>query len=190
MKRCAWANASELEMQYHDEEWGVPNHDNRMLFEMLNLEGQQAGLSWQTILNKRATYREAFFNFDPYQIAMMDEADIDALMLNAGIIRYRLKIQAIIKNAKAYVELSKKEDFSHYLWSFVNNTPCINDVKTIRDVPSQTDLSLKLSKDLKKRGFAFVGPTTVYAFMQAVGMVNDHDNACFKKGVNHVKTNN
>lgn len=190
MRRCSWANASEMEKVYHDQEWGVPTYDNITLFEMLNLEGQQSGLSWQTILNKRQTYREAFFNFDPFKIATMDDHDIDRLMLNPGIVRYRLKIQAIIKNAKAYVALSKSEDFAHYLWSFVNHTPQVSDIQTLGDVPAQTELSQIISKDLKKRGFAFVGPTTVYAFMQAVGMVNDHENACFKKGEHNDTTNN
>lgn len=183
MERCNWAKHSDIETHYHDTEWGVPSHDDRMLFEMLNLEGQQSGLSWKTILQKRETYRQAFHNFDPHLIALMDESDIVELLSNPGIIRYRLKIEAIIKNAKAYLKLVETQNFSAYIWSFVENTPIVNDINGSHEFVNQTEVSQRLSKDLKKRGFAFVGPTTMYAFMQAVGLVNDHENTCFRKEV-------
>lgn len=183
MIRCRWALSSDIEKEYHDLEWGVPCYDDRLLFEMLNLEGQQSGLSWKTILQKRQAYRDAFYDFDPYKIAKMGEEDILKLLDNPGIVRYRLKIESIIKNAKAYVELVKAGSFSDYLWSFVENKPINNIVEDFRDIPTQSDISLKLSIDLKKKGFSFVGPTTMYAFMQAVGMVNDHEDRCFRKEV-------
>lgn len=181
MERCSWAQHSEIEKEYHDKEWGIPTRDDRLIFEMLNLEGQQSGLSWKTILQKRETYREAFHNFNPELIALMDETDILNLLDNPGIIRYRLKIEAIIKNAKAYLKLIETQSFSDYIWSFVDNAPIVNSIESSNDFVNQTEISQKLSKDLKKRGFAFVGPTTMYAFMQAIGMVNDHENLCFRK---------
>ena len=183
MKRCFWAKHSDIEKEYHDTEWGVPCYDDRMLFEMLNLEGQQSGLSWKTILQKRKSYREAFYNFNPDKIVEINEEEIESLLLNPGIIRYRLKIEAIIKNAHAYIKLREESTLSDYLWKFVNNEVIVNDIGPDTVFLTQTKISQEISKDLKKRGFAFVGPTTIYAFMQAVGMVNDHENDCFRKEV-------
>lgn len=175
--RCKWAEkATELDQYYHDTEWGKPNFDDIYLFEMLNLEGQQAGLSWTTILNKRETMREAYAGFIPKDVL---DIDVEALLLNPGIIRHRLKIEAVIANAKAFLALEETgQSFSDYIWSFVDNTPIVNHYEEMGDVPASTDLSVMISKDLKKKGFKFVGPTTVYAFMQAVGMVNDHTLDC------------
>lgn len=179
--RCAWGNASKLYQKYHDEEWGVPCHDERRLFEMLILEGQQAGLSWITILNKRESFREAYDNFDPQKIAAYDERKIAELMGNAGIIRNRLKINAAVENAKAYFRLIEEfGSLDAYLWRWVGFEPVKNRRKDLSDVPSQTGISDQISKDLKRRGFKFVGSTIIYAFMQAVGMVDDHVSDCFK----------
>jgi len=176
--RCAWPK-SDLSIAYHDTEWGVPLHDDRRLFEFLILEGAQAGLSWETILNKRDNYRTAFDQFDSERIAGYNQQKIQQLLLNPGIIRNRLKVAAAIQNAKAFNTLRQEfESFDTYLWRFVDGRPIRR--KRGEAVPAQTPLSETLSKDLTKRGFKFVGPTICYAFMQAVGLVNDHDHACFR----------
>ncbi len=180
--RCSWAGDSEIYVNYHDNEWGKPEYDSQKLFEKICLEGQQAGLSWITVLKKRETYREAFYHFDPVKIAKMTEADLDQLMQNAGLIRHRAKLEAIVKNAKAYLAMQANgEDFSQFIWSFVNNKPQINDVPTLSAVPAKTSVSTAMSKALKKKGFVFVGETTCYAFMQSMGLVDDHLNSCFCK---------
>jgi len=167
--------------KYHDEEWGVPLHDNRRLFEAIILDGAQAGLSWQTILNKRENYRKAFDNFNAKKIANYDGKKIEDLMQNAGIVRNRLKINSAIENAKAFLEVQKEfGSFDNYMWSFVGGKPIKNKIKTIKDIPVTTKESDALSKDLKERGFKFVGSTIMYAHMQAVGMVNDHEMSCFR----------
>lgn len=179
--RCAWAGA-EPNLSYHDTEWGVPVHDDRLLFEFLILEGAQAGLSWETILKKREAYREAFDNFDPGRVARYTPARVEKLMKNAGIVRNRLKIGSTIDNAKAFLRVQKEfGSFDAYVWSFVGGKPRSNARKTMKDVPASTPESDALSKDLKRRGFRFVGTTICYAFMQAVGMVDDHLVGCFRK---------
>jgi DNA-3-methyladenine glycosylase I len=176
-KRCAWANSSPLMQDYHDREWGVPQKDSRMLWEMLMLEGFQAGLSWSTVLNKRDAFREAFAGFEPGKVANFDQDDVERLMQNAGIIRARAKIEATIKGAKIYCEMQAGgEDFSNFCWSFTKHQVLEGDGK---HVPAMTPLSEEISKSFKRRGFKFVGPTIVYAWMQAVGMVNDHAADCF-----------
>jgi len=175
-QRCAWSDTNELFIPYHDEEWGVVTHDDRLLFEMLNLEGAQAGLSWLTVLKKRETYRQAFDNFDAKKIALYDESKRAELMGNAGIIRNRLKINAAIENAKAYLAAQKEfGSFDAYIWQFVNNTPLQHFQQKEALAISET-----MSKTLKKRGFKFVGATICYAFMQATGMINDHEPYCFR----------
>jgi DNA-3-methyladenine glycosylase I len=182
--RCRWATHSDLEQEYHDSEWGVPNYDDRHLFEMLVLEGAQAGLSWLTVLKKRESYREAFDGFDPVKIAEYDDSKRSELLSNPGIIRNRLKVDATIQNAKVYLALTEKHgSFSNYIWGFVDGRPIINEFKTLNDVPAETEISKQMSKQLKKDGFKFVGPTICYAFMQAVGMVNDHTTDCFRYDV-------
>lgn len=182
IKRCVWVGESELYQAYHDQEWGKPQYDSQKLFEQLCLEGQQAGLSWITVLKKREAYRQAFFNFQPEKIAQMTDSDLDQLMQNQGLIRHRPKLQAIIKNAHAYLAMQANgEDFSDFIWSFVQYQPQSNSVQRAEDLPSKTPISIAMSKALKKRGFAFVGETTCYAFMQAVGLVDDHFNDCFCK---------
>ncbi len=179
--RCPWAKNNPLIMEYHDKEWGVPVHDDRLLFEFFILESAQAGLSWNTVLSKRDNYRDAFDNFDPAKIAKYDEKKIEELMNNEGIIRNRQKIMATIANAKAVLEIQKEfKSFDFYIWQFVGGKPFQNKCKTIEEIPSFTEESKKMSKDLKKRGFKFVGPGICYAFMQAVGMVNDHIVDCFR----------
>ncbi|MCO5207158.1 MAG: DNA-3-methyladenine glycosylase I [Anaerolineae bacterium] len=181
VNRCDWCGTDPLYVTYHDEEWGVPIYDDQLLFAKLILDGAQAGLSWITILRKREAYWQAFDNFDPALIARYDEAKVEELMGNAGIVRNRLKINAAIKNARGYLEIMETEgSFSDYLWQFVDGRPIQNEWKTMADMPAQTALSTAMSKALKKRGFSFVGPTIVYAFMQAVGMVNDHTVTCFR----------
>jgi len=178
--RCAWAR-SELSIRYHDEEWGVPLHDDRTLFEFLVLEGAQAGLSWETILKKRENYRDAFDGFDPKRIARYDRRKMQRLLGNPGIVRNRLKVASAVRNAKAF--LSVKEEFGsfdRYIWQFVGGKPRVNSWKLLRQLPARTPESDAMSKDLKKRGFNFVGSTICYAFMQAVGMVNDHAVGCFR----------
>ena len=164
-------------LRYHDEEWGLPSHDERHLFEMLILEGAQAGLSWSTILKKREGYREAFAGFDPEPIARFKARDVQRLMKDPAIVRNRMKIEAAIANARATLELSGLDD---YLWSFVEGRPIQNRWKRLSELPAETPVSKTMSKDLKKRGFRFVGPTICYAFMQSVGMVNDHVTSCFR----------
>ena len=177
--RCDWVTSDPLYIHYHDHEWGVPVYDDRLLFEFLILEGMQAGLSWFTVLKKRDAFRECFDNFQAEKIAVYDEQKINALMHDARIIRNALKIQSAIINAKALLELTKEQSFSDYLWQFVDNKPIINHWENKNDLPASTALSDKLSRDLKRRGFKFIGTTICYAFMQAVGMVNDHMTHCF-----------
>ncbi len=178
--RCPWAT-NDLSIRYHDEEWGKPVHDDRTLFEFLILEGAQAGLSWDTILKKRENYRFAFNNFDPKEIARYDRSKIQSLMSNAGIIRNRLKIASAIKNAKAFLKVQDEfRSFDAYIWQFTGGSPIVNGRRSMKQVPARTPESDAMSKDLKKRGFSFVGTTICYAFMQAVGMVNDHLIVCFR----------
>lgn len=179
--RCEWAGDDPLYIQYHDEEWGVPVHDDRRFFEFLILEGAQAGLSWITILRKRDAYREAFDQFDPVKVAAYDEAKIAALLQNPGIVRNRLKVQSAVGNARAFLQVQAEfGTFDSYIWSFVGGQPIINHRASLREVPAETDEARAMSKDLKRRGFKFVGPTICYAFMQATGLVNDHTTACFR----------
>ena len=181
MRRCEWANGSPLEMEYHDSEWGVPVHDDRVLFEFLILEGAQAGLSWSTILKKREGYRAAFDDFDAQKIARYDEDKIAALLSDPGIVRNRLKVAATVLNARLFLAVQKEfGSFDRYIWSFVGGKPIINTRTTAKDVPAKTAESDAMSKDLVKRGFKFVGSTICYAYMQATGMVNDHDVACHR----------
>jgi DNA-3-methyladenine glycosylase I len=178
--RCGWLNDDPLYIRYHDEEWGVPVHDDRKLFEMLILEGAQAGLSWYTILKKREHYRAAFDQFDPVKVAAYDEEKIKELLGNEGIVRNRLKVESAVTNAKAFLQVQKEfGSFDRYIWSFVGGKPIRNHWNELKEVPASTPESDKMSKDLKKRGFRFVGTTICYAFMQAVGMVNDHTKQCF-----------
>lgn len=179
--RCAWALGSPLMRAYHDEEWGVPQHDDRVLFEFLILEGAQAGLSWDTILRKRAHYRRVMSRFDPRRIARYTAADVRRLLRDPGIVRNRAKIEAAIVNARAFLAVQKEfGSFDRYIWRFVGGTQVFNRPRRLADIPAQTPVSVAMSKDLKRRGFHFVGPTICYAFMQAVGMVNDHIAGCFK----------
>ena len=181
MKRCPWCEINELYIKYHDEEWGVPVHDDKKHFEFLILEGVQAGLSWLTILKKRDNYRKTYDNFDPVKIATYDEKKIDKLMKNPGIIKNLRKIEASINNAKRFLEVQEEfGSFDNYIWSFVNNKPVINSWKKDSEIPSNTELSDKISNDLKKKGFKFVGSTIIYAHMQAIGIVNDHIVNCFR----------
>ena len=180
MKRCAWAR-NPLAVAYHDREWGVPVRDDRRLFEFLILEGAQAGLSWDTILRKRAAYRKAFAGFDPAKVAKFDARKKRALMADAGIVRNRLKIEAAVANAKAFLAVQREYGtFSRYAWGFVGGKPLQARRRTLRDVPARTEIADALSKDLKTRGFRFVGSTIMYAFMQATGMVNDHTTDCYR----------
>lgn len=180
LKRCAWAQG-ELYTAYHDREWGVPVHDDRLLFEFLILEGAQAGLSWVTILKKRENYRLAFDHFDPSKVARYDSRKIGRLLTDAGIVRNRLKIQAVVQNAKAFLAAQKEfGTFDDYVWRFVGGKPICNARKSLKDIPARTPLSDEISKDLIKRGFRFLGSTICYAFMQAVGIVNDHTTDCFR----------
>ena len=176
---CPWASGSALYEAYHDREWGVPVHDDRVFFEFLVLEGAQAGLSWSTILNKREGYRKAFADFDPAKVARFDASDIGRLIANAGIVRNRLKIESAVTNACAFVALQREFDsFDRYVWTFVGGKPVLNQRRTLGSIPARTAQSDALSKDLTQRGFRFVGPTIIYAFMQATGLVNDHLVAC------------
>lgn len=180
LRRCAWAT-SELMIPYHDKEWGVPQHDDRVLFEFLILEGAQAGLSWSTILAKRAAYRKAFSNFDPKKVAKYSPEKIAELLANPGIVRNRMKIESAVRNARALVKVQKEfGSFDRYIWQFVGGNPKVNRWRSMSQVPAQTPESIQMSKDLLKRGFGFVGPTVCYAFMQAVGLVNDHLVSCFR----------
>ncbi len=179
--RCEWAGDDPLMQKYHDEEWGIPKRDDRRLFEDLVLDGAQAGLSWMTILRKRENYRAAFDNFDPAKVATYDEAKIEELLGNPGIVRNRQKINSAIKNAKAFLKVQKEfGSFDAYIWGFVDGRPIQNAWETMSELPAKTELSEQISKDLKKRGFNFFGPTIIYAFMQAVGLVNDHTVNCFR----------
>jgi DNA-3-methyladenine glycosylase I len=178
--RCPWATTPEM-TAYHDDEWGVPQHDDRVLYEFLILEGAQAGLSWSTILAKREAYRKAFSAFDPAKVARYKSADIKRLMKDAGIVRNRLKIESAIRNAQALVTVQKEfGNFDRYIWQFVGGAPIKNAWRSMKNLPAETKESSAMSKDLKRRGFNFVGPTVCYAFMQAVGMVNDHLVTCFR----------
>jgi len=181
-KRCAWAGMTDpLYLEYHDREWGVPSRDDGHLFEMLILEGAQAGLSWSTILHKRAAYRKAYFGFDPKRVATFGAADKRRLLADAGIVRNRLKIDASIANAKAFLAVQEEfGSFATFAWGFVGGAPIVNARRTMKDVPARTPESDAFSKELKARGFKFVGSTIMYAFMQAVGMVNDHAVDCFR----------
>ncbi len=180
MNRCAWAK-NEFSIPYHDQEWGVPVHDDRLLFEFLVLEGAQAGLSWDTILRKRARYREVFDNFDPAIVARYGKRKVNALLGDAGIVRNRLKIAAAIANAQAFLRVVEEfGSFDAYIWQFIGGHPRINACRTLKDLPARTLESDAMSKDLQRRGFRFVGSTICYAFMQAVGMVNDHVVDCFR----------
>ena len=183
MKRCPWAT-NELSIAYHDQEWGVPVHDDRRLFEFLILEGAQAGLSWDTILRKRENYRKAFDGFDPVKVARYGAAKSKKLMNDAGIVRNRLKIAAAIQNAKAFLAVQKEfGSFDDYIWQFVGGKPKVNKWESLRQLPAHTPESDAMSKDLLRRGFKFVGTTICYAFMQAVGLVNDHAPECFRRSV-------
>ena len=179
-QRCTWAT-SDLNIPYHDEEWGVPVHDDRLFFEMLSLEGAQAGLSWDTVLKKRPRYREVFDNFDPAKVALYDAKKVKSLLADPGIIRNRLKIAATIANAQAFLAIQREfGSFNAYVWRFVGDRPKRNAWETHRALPAKTHESDALSKDLQKRGFRFVGSTIIYAFMQATGLVNDHLTSCFR----------
>ncbi|NNU15336.1 DNA-3-methyladenine glycosylase I [Parvularcula sp. ZS-1/3] len=179
--RCPWPTPGDaLYESYHDTEWGVPEYDDRALFEKLILDGFQAGLSWRTILYKRENFREAFDGFSPEKIARWDERKIDALLQNKGIIRSRLKIEGARKNARSWLEVMEKESFSEWLWSYWGGAPLQPNFERMEDVPAKTPISEKMAKDLKKRGFTFCGPVIVYAFAQAVGMTNDHLTSCFR----------
>jgi DNA-3-methyladenine glycosylase I len=180
--RCQWAAGSdELMVAYHDEEWGVPSHDDVQLFEMLTLEGAQAGLSWSTILRKREGYRQAFAGFDPAVVARFGTKDVERLLADPGIVRNRLKVESTVNNAVRVLEVQESMgSLDAYLWGFVGGQPVINRWRTMSEIPAETELSKAISKDLKKRGFRFVGPTGIYAFMQSVGMVDDHTIDCFR----------
>ena len=181
MKRCEWCGSEKLYVDYHDKEWGVPVHSDKKLFEMLILEGAQAGLSWSTILKKRENYRKAFDNFDFNKIANYDNKKVSKLMKDAGIVRNKLKINSAIINAKALLNVNKEfGSFDRYIWQFVGNKPFVNKFRSLKELPSKTKESDEMSEDLKKRGFKFVGSTICYAFMQAVGMTNDHIVGCYR----------
>lgn len=182
-QRCPWAGEDPLYIKYHDEEWGVPQHDDRHLFEMLILEGAQAGLSWITILRKRARYREVFDGFDPQVVATYGPEKIASLLADPGIVRNRLKVEGAVRNARAFLAIQEEHgSFDAWLWSFVGGEPQRSRFASLGEVPAETTTSRELSKALKKRGFTFVGPTIVYAYMQAVGMVDDHLVGCFRHG--------
>lgn len=181
IKRCSWLTDDPLMLRYHDKEWGVPVHDDKKLFEFLILEGAQAGLSWQTVLNKREGYRRAFSGFDPSRITRYGDKDIERLLADPGIIRNRLKIAAAIQNARKFLEIQREfGSFDSYIWQFVGNKPIRNRFKSLKEIPAATKESEAMSRDLLKRGLKFVGPTICYAFMQAVGMANDHQPYCFR----------
>ncbi len=181
MKRCPWCEKDEMYVKYHDEEWGVPIHEDNRHFEFLILEAAQAGLSWLTVLRKRDNYRKAYDNFDPVKVAKYDEEKINELINNPGIIRNRRKIEASVNNAQRFLEIQREfGSFNNYLWGFVNNEIIKNEWDDISQVPANTNLSSKISKDLKKRGFRFVGSTVIYSYLQAAGLVNDHIKDCFR----------
>ena len=181
-KRCEWVEGTfQQYVDYHDREWGVPVHDDRIHFEFLILESAQAGLSWSTILKKRESYREAFADFNPEKVARFDDSDVERLMQNEGIVRYDKKIRSAIRNAKSFLEVQKEfGSFDKYIWDFVDQKPIINAPKALNEVPAKTELSDRIAKDLKRRGFSFLGSTTVYAYLQACGLVNDHTIDCFR----------
>jgi DNA-3-methyladenine glycosylase I len=182
LPRCGWVTSDPVYLAYHDEEWGVPVHDDRRLFEMLILEGAQAGLSWITILKRREGYRRAFHGFDPQRIARYKEKDVARLLADPGIIRNRAKVEATIKNARASLDLIEDAgSLDHFLWQFVGGKPKVNRWRTLKEIPAETSESKAMSKELRRRGFGFVGPTICYAFMQAVGMVDDHIVSCFRR---------
>ncbi len=179
MNRCEWVGSDPLYIKYHDEEWGKPNHDDRTHFEFLVLESAQAGLSWITVLRKRENYRKHYENFDPVKVSKFDKEKIEEMLKDPGIIRYRRKIESSINNAKRFLEVQKEfGSFDKYIWSYVDNKPIINNWESLKDVPSKTELSDKISKDLKKRGFKFIGSTIIYSYLQAMGIVNDHTTYC------------
>ena len=179
--RCAWVGSDPLYVAYHDQEWGVPVHNDRLLFEFLILEGAQAGLSWSTILRKRENYRQAFDNFEPQKVALYGEQKTAELLANAGIVRNRLKIMSAIQNAQSFLQVQREfGSFDAYIWRFVGGKPLVNAWQTVHQIPAQTEEARSLSKDLVSRGFRFVGPTICYAHMQATGMVNDHTTDCFR----------
>ena len=180
-ERCEWANSSPDQLAYHDTEWGVPVHDDRLLFEFLVLEGAQAGLSWETILRKRGSYRNAFDGFDISKVAAYDGEKVESLLRDPGIVRNRLKVKSAITNARAVMDLAGEfGSFDAYVWRFVDGVPAKSARASVRDIPAKTAVSETMSRDLKRRGFRFVGPTICYAFMQATGMVNDHEVSCFR----------
>jgi DNA-3-methyladenine glycosylase I len=181
--RCEWAaEGDDLMTAYHDDEWGIPSHDDRHLFELLTLEGAQAGLSWSTILRKREGYRRAFAEFDAATVARFGAKDVERLLADPGIVRNRLKVESTVNNAARVLEVQEElGSLDAYLWSFVDGRPIVNEFRTLAELPAETDLSKAISKDLKKRGFRFVGPTSIYAFMQSVGMVDDHTVDCFRR---------
>lgn len=180
LKRCSWGTTDIIYLDYHDNEWGRPVHDDKKLFEMLILEGAQAGLSWITILKRRNGYKRAFDNFDVQKVAKYTEKKVQKLIKDPGIIRNKLKIRSAIKNAKVFIDIQTEfGSFDKYIWEFVDNNPILNKFKSIDLVPAKTELSDKISKDLKKRGMSFVGSTIIYAYMQAIGLVNDHVKGCF-----------
>jgi DNA-3-methyladenine glycosylase I len=181
--RCEWAAGSdELMLAHHDDEWGIPSHDDVHLFELLTLEGAQAGLSWSTILRKREGYRRAFAGFDPAVVAGFGPQDVERLLADPGIVRNRLKVESTVNNAARVLEAQAEHgSFDAYLWAFVDGQPIVNNWRTMSELPSETELSKAISKDLKRRGFRFVGPTVIYAFMQSVGMVDDHTIDCFRR---------
>ena len=181
VNRCRWAGHDDLMMDYHDKEWGNPQHEDKMLYELLILEGMQAGLSWSTVLKKRQNFKQALDNFDYTKIVKYNEKKVEELLQNKGIIRNRLKIQSVITNASAFLEVQKDfGSFDNYIWSFVDNKPINNSWKKLEEIPANTELSDKISKDMKKRGFKFIGTTIIYAFLQAIGIVNDHTTDCFR----------
>jgi DNA-3-methyladenine glycosylase I len=180
--RCEWCSSEPIYIEYHDVEWGIPVYDSRELFELLNLEGAQAGLSWITVLKKRSRYRQVFDNFEPKKMAVYDEMKRAELLSDAGIIRNKLKVNAFIENAKAYLRMEALgEDFGEFIWGFVEGEPLLNCFTGMADLPAQTELSASMSSALKEKGFRFVGPTICYAFMQAAGLVNDHTLDCFRR---------
>ena len=178
VNRCSWAGKESM-IEYHDKEWGVVVHDDRLLFEFLILEGAQAGLTWETILKRRKTYKKAFDNFEVHKVSKYMGKDFERLMNDTGIIRNRLKIRSAIENAKHFIEIQKEfGSFDKFIWKFVGNNPIVNAFKSLKELPATTEISDRISKDLKKRGFSFVGSTIIYAFMQSIGMTNDHEVTC------------
>lgn len=181
--RCTWCGDDPLYQQYHDREWGVPCRDDQRLFEFVVLEGAKAGLSWITVLRKRENYRKAFANFDVHKVAVLDESDVEQLLQDPGIVRNRLKVASTISNARHFIDLQQEYgSFSNYIWGFVDDKPIVNHWSSLSEIPASTELSDRISKEMKKRGFKFFGTTICYAFLQAVGVVNDHTRDCFRYG--------